>query len=87
MDTTDLQKILLQENIPENTYNILGGNRYIRGESGLVLWKDKEFFVVSFVERNEFEVVMKTKDENQAATAFLKLKSECYPQLKKYLEK
>ena len=80
MKVENLTNILLREKIPKGTYNILGENRYILGESGLVLWKEGDFFVVAYVNRNDHEIILRTKDENQAVKLFLEEKSYSYPQ-------
>ena len=87
MKVENLKDILLREKIPKGTYNILEEDRYILGESGLVLWKEGDFFVVAYVDRNEHDIILKTEDEEQAVKLFLEEKSDSYPRLKKYLEK
>ncbi len=84
--TCDELKVLLEkENIPDYCYNILGYSRQVRTEEGFVIWKEGGVFVVAYVERNQHDIIAKSRNESTIVELFLKEISDYYPRLKKYV--
>ncbi|WP_293691185.1 hypothetical protein [uncultured Phascolarctobacterium sp.] len=84
--TCDELKVLLEkENIPGYCYNILGYSRQVRAEEGFVIWKEDGIFVTAYVERNQHDIIAKSRNESIIVELFLKEISDYYPRLKKYV--
>lgn len=84
--TCDELKVLLErENVPDYCYNILGHSRQVQAEEGFVIWKEDGVFVTAYVERNQHDIIAKSRNESTIVELFLKEISDYYPKLKKYV--
>ena len=84
--TCDELKVLLErENVPDYCYNILEYSRQVWAEEGFVIWKEDGVFVTAYVERNQHDIIAKSRNESTIVELFLKEISDYYPKLKKHV--
>lgn len=84
MKISELQEILVKENIDVNEYAL--NSKFVRGEAGLTIRKEADKYIVAVCERNEERILKESTCEHAATKVFLEYMSESYENLKQYLK-
>ncbi|MEG1727092.1 MAG: hypothetical protein RR089_05005 [Acidaminococcaceae bacterium] len=85
MTIKELKKILIDEKINPNSYEIEGSD-YLRGYDGFIILKgDNGKWMLYYMERGEKNVLSTHNNQHEVCIAFLEVMARGDKQLKKYI--
>ena len=85
MTIKELDKILIDEKIPADSYEI-NGSDYLKGYDGYIILKGQNGkWLLYYMERGKKDLLETYNNEHQVCIAFLKSMAIDFKQLKKYI--